>query len=188
LTRNQRLKLNMSTLSTTNFFSHTALLCMLCLAVFFDQRTRKIPNPLVLSGLVCAFVLNIYGSGLEGFKQSLLGALIGFAILVPFFVLRVLGAGDVKLMAVVGAFIGPVGAFFAVLYTMMVGGVLATILLLTRGHLKSTLVRMRNPSEIIQSSMNNDISDAGQPPRVATRLPYSWAILLGTLGSLYSKS
>jgi prepilin peptidase CpaA len=155
--------------------SIAVLLVILCMAVLFDQRTRKIPNPLVLAGLVVAFFLNALINGFDGFKQSLFGTLVGLLVLAPFFVMRVLGAGDVKLMAVVGAFLGPAGALLAILFTMIAGGFLAVIVLFTQGRLQSTLKRMKSLEQI------------SQPSQSSTRLPYSWAILIGTLGSIYSK-
>ncbi len=148
---------------------------LLCVAVWCDQRTRRIPNQLVVVGLICAVCLNTYAFGIDGLKQSLFGALVGLAILIPFFAMRLLGAGDVKLMAAVGAFLGPAGALLAVLFTMMAGGLLAVIVLLIHGRLKSTLNGMKNPERIMQA------------PKSTTRLPYSWAILFGTIGSVYSK-
>jgi prepilin peptidase CpaA len=163
------------------------LFSLLIIAVCVDQKTRKIPNALVLVGLITAFLLNTSSSGMVGFKQSLTGALIGL-LLLPFFALRLLGAGDVKLMAAVGAFLGATGALYALLFTMMAGGLLAVAVLLFQGRLVSVLSSMKNPGQILQASLNGDQVAKPAPKRLGTRLPYSWAILLGTLGSVYTKS
>ena len=101
----------------------TSLLCLallaglLAAALWHDLRTRRIPNRLVLWGTVGGVVLNSMlpaGAGLFqqpfgglGLLQSLAGAAAGLALLLPMYLLRALGAGDVKLMAMCGAFLGP---------------------------------------------------------------------------------
>jgi prepilin peptidase CpaA len=168
---------------------------ILCIAVFFDQRTRKIPNWLVLVGLITAMLLQISASGFAGFKQSLFGAAICLIAFFPFFALRLLGAGDVKLLTAVGAFLGPSQALIAILFTMMAGGVLAVFILTLRGTLKSTLNRMRSAGrKVSELGVASGASDG--PPAIfappdhpkdrSSRLPYSWAILMGTIGAVYS--
>ncbi|HEX9143437.1 MAG TPA: A24 family peptidase, partial [Candidatus Binatia bacterium] len=95
-----------------------SVLCILLfLAVLHDVRTRRIPNRLVFPGAVIGLALNTIlppgtgffaePSGAVGFLASLGGAGIGVAILLPMYAFGALGAGDVKLMAMVGAFLGP---------------------------------------------------------------------------------
>ena len=119
----------------------TSLLCLALLAgllgaaLWHDLRTRRIPNRLVLWGTVGGVLLNSMlpaGAGLFqqpfgglGLLQSLAGAAAGLALLLPMYLLRALGAGDVKLMAMCGAFLGPLAVLEAVLLTLLAGGVLA---------------------------------------------------------------
>ena len=112
-----------------------ALALIFAFAVRHDLRSRRIPNRLILVGTIVAFLLQTLlptGAGLfsrpmggAGFIFSLCGFAVGLSILIPFYAMRVLGAGDVKLMAMVGAFVGPAGVLGATLLSMLAGGVLA---------------------------------------------------------------
>ncbi|MEG0884092.1 MAG: prepilin peptidase, partial [Janthinobacterium sp.] len=87
------------------------LLCILLTgAVWHDMRSRRIPNGLVFGGALAALLLHAVltpGAGGLGLPAALGGLALGLALLLPMYMLRALGAGDVKLMAMVGAFIGP---------------------------------------------------------------------------------
>ena len=100
-----------------------ALLCtMLAIAVYGDVRSHRISNTLSLLGLVAGLGLQYLGNGLQGVASGLLGAGVGLACFTPFYMLRSMGAGDVKLLAAVGAFLGPQGAFYAALFSLLAGG------------------------------------------------------------------
>ena len=106
------------------------LTAALLVATITDIRSQRIPNwltfPLILTGLVAHAM---YG-GLEGLKLAGSGFALGFAVMaVPFF-LGVMGAGDVKLMAGVGAWLGTSATFTAFLFTCLAGGIYALIVLL----------------------------------------------------------
>ena len=75
-------------------------------AALLDIFTRRIPNLLTVSGAVLGLALHGWFAGLDGVSTSLLGFLIGFLILLPGYLLKMTGAGDLKLMAAVGALVG----------------------------------------------------------------------------------
>lgn len=106
----------------------------LAAAVWTDLRQRRIPNALVLSGLVAAALAQWHQALIGAPPSSLafpmpavLGALIGGASLWPLYARGGMGAGDVKLMALVGAFVGPAGAVSAVLCALVAGGLQAVL-------------------------------------------------------------
>ena len=100
-----------------------ALLCaILAVAVYGDVRSHRISNTLSLLGLITGLALQLLGSGLHGLTSGLLGAGVGLACFAPFYLLRAMGAGDVKLLAAVGAFLGPQGALYAALFSLLAGG------------------------------------------------------------------
>jgi len=100
-----------------------AMLCaILAIASYGDVRNHRISNTLSLVGLITALGLQLLGSGLHGLTSGLLGAGIGLACFAPFYLLRAMGAGDVKLLAAVGAFLGPQGALYAALFSLLAGG------------------------------------------------------------------
>ena len=72
-----------------------------------DWRYRRIPNWLTVPGLVAGIAVNTVASGWNGAKASLLGAGLGLLILLPFVLIRALGAGDWKLIGAIGACLGP---------------------------------------------------------------------------------
>ena len=72
-----------------------------------DWRSRRIPNWLTVPTLLLGIVVNCVATGWTGAKESLLGAGLGLGILLPFVLIRSLGAGDWKLIGALGAFLGP---------------------------------------------------------------------------------
>ena len=90
-----------------------------------DLRSRRIPNWLTLSGVCAGLLLNWYMEGLVGIRTSLEGLALGFGVYFVLYCLRAMGAGDVKLMAAVGAIVGPQNWVWVFIATAIAGGVLA---------------------------------------------------------------
>ncbi len=166
------------------------LLCaLLSLAVWHDILTRRIPNWLVLSGLLMGLALNtimpsgagFYSepSGAIGFRLAFEGAALGLALLLPFYAFGAMGAGDVKLMAMVGAFVGPESIFGTTILTLLAGGVLALAVSIWTGTLLKVL---RNTRALISNAIFRGFSGAatpiGQP--ATSKLAYAIAIMCGT--------
>jgi prepilin peptidase CpaA len=99
-------------------------------AAGFDIRYRRIPNWLVATGIVAGFAWNLYASGWSGVGHAAAGLGLGFALYFPLYLLRARGAGDVKLLAAVGAIVGPGNCFWVFLLTALLGGVIAMAILL----------------------------------------------------------
>ena len=100
------------------------LVLLLGISSFTDLTAHKIPNALLLPGLAIAVLLASFGYGVGGVATSVCGLLVGLAMLLPLYVAGGTAAGDVKLLGVAGAFLGPTGAFFAGLFTFIAGAVL----------------------------------------------------------------
>jgi prepilin peptidase CpaA len=117
-----------------------ALLAVLLVAAIYDVRFRRIPNWVTVSGAALGLVLNaIIGWGLPGVWFSLRGLGLGFGVYFVLYVMHAMGAGDVKLMAAVGALVGWqdwVGIFVV---TALLGGVMAGILAASHGRIQQTL-------------------------------------------------
>ncbi|MFA5940815.1 MAG: prepilin peptidase [Sinimarinibacterium sp.] len=109
-----------------------SLLLLLGLAVSGDLRAHRIPNWLSLGGVAIGLVLQFATGGRAGLAEGLYGALAGGLALLPMWLLRGLAAGDVKLMAAVGAHLGAGAALVAVLATLIAGGVMGLAVLLRR--------------------------------------------------------
>ena len=119
-----------------NEFFNSTVLCtlfiLLVAAVVTDLRTHRIPNVLLAPALSLAFLLNTLHDGGIGFISAAAGLAVGILMFLPLYVVRGMGAGDVKLLGVVGSFIGPWGAVVAGMATMMVGAVFGIIALVWR--------------------------------------------------------
>lgn len=164
--------------------STLSLVALLAGAVFFDLRERRIPNALVLTGALLALALSLLPSGV-GLADALQGLVLGFALLLPLYLIRAMGAGDVKLMAMVGAFVGGDEVLAVWLLTLVCGGVLSITLALRHRLLGAVL---RNTGWIAFATLNRLGRDAA--PTLAAehgnkvRLPYAVAIAGGTLLTL----
>lgn len=157
----------------------------LAVAVYWDVRVRRIPNKVVLSGFVCAVAFHALVSGFPGAGMAFAGALTGLLVLLPANLMRLMGAGDVKLMAMAGAYgASPQAALWMVLYSLLAGGLLALAYALrgtVRERLSNNLFIMlkQGPAEL-------DGRGSGDETKLkpAARLPYAVAIACGSLGYL----
>lgn len=102
----------------------TILLALLAVALLSDIRERRIPNQLVVTGLLLGLAGHAWFAGIGGLTIAASGALVGLLCLLPFYALGALGAGDVKLMAMCGAFLGPLQVAAASVASLLVGGVI----------------------------------------------------------------
>ncbi|WEG13578.1 prepilin peptidase [Pullulanibacillus sp. KACC 23026] len=106
------------------------LLVVLGISVYTDLKSRKIYNKVILPALLAALAVNSMIGGWRGFDHSLLGLLVGFSILlIPYF-MGGIGAGDVKLLAAVGAIKGTIFVIQASIFMALIGGVIGLCLLL----------------------------------------------------------
>lgn len=119
--------------------SQVVLLMLVLVAAIYDARFRRIPNWLILSGLVLGLGLNTLLYEWRGLRFSLLGLGLGLLVYFPFYLLRGMGAGDVKLMAAIGSIVGAANWFGIFVLTALLGGLVAIILLVMRGLLRDSL-------------------------------------------------
>ena len=158
-----------------------ALWGLLAAAVWHDVRRRRIPNRLVCAGAALGVLLNCVTQAGAGPWLALGGLLLGLGLLLPMYMLKALGAGDVKLMAMVGAFLGPQGVLLAALCSLLAGAVLALGVALYRGSLHQVLA---NSWHVLLQGVLRVV--AGGSPRLEApaaasgRLPYAVAVASGT--------
>jgi len=127
----------------------TALLAIA--AGWMDWRYRRIPNWLTVPGLVVGIGVNTLASGWHGARSSVLGALLGLALLLPFVALRSLGGGDWKLVGALGAFLGPGPLVTVLLGAVFVAGAMALVLIVYKGRLRQAV---RNIGRILAAIMS----------------------------------
>jgi prepilin peptidase CpaA len=102
----------------------TVLILHVGLAAVWDLAQRRIPNWLVVSGLLLGFAFQAQSSGFAGLGSSVLGAAVALVTLIGPFALRWMGGGDVKISMVCGAFLGWSGALHVILVGTVAHGVL----------------------------------------------------------------
>lgn len=104
-------------------------------AVATDLKSRRIPNLLTFGAAFTAVIVHAYAAGWSGVGVALAGWLVGAAFFFPLFALGGMGAGDVKLLAAVGAWLGPGATVWVALYSSIAGGVMALVVAGFAGYL-----------------------------------------------------
>jgi len=115
---------------------------LLALACVTDLRTRRIPNVLTFSAAAGAVLFHLVTGGWQAAGWSIVGLFVGALLFLPMFALRGMGAGDVKLLAAVGAWLGPGQVAIVALATSLAGGVLAVVVALAYGYLRKALTNL----------------------------------------------
>lgn len=167
------------------------LLLLLLAATLCDLRTQRIPNVLTFGGTTVALLYGLaspvhHGGGLGG---ALGGLALGLVLMLPLYLLRAMGAGDVKLMAMVGAFLGPEATWQAVIFVFIAGGLAALAYALWHGVIGQLL---RNTVQAVETVVGSVAAGIRPDARASTapsvgRLPYGVSIALGTFAFLVAR-
>lgn len=169
-----------------NSFAWWPTLIVLAVATFTDLRSRRIPNWLVLPFLVIGISVSGLLHGWHGLGQSFEGLGLGLLIYGFLFWMGGMGAGDVKLCAAIGAWIGPDQLFIALVITGLAGGVMVLCWAAFGGFLKDLFTG--TSSLIFSINGRGSIRDPEMVlanPR-KRNIPYAPAIAIGTLISFFS--
>lgn len=175
--------------------SFAVIAMLLSIACWRDTQSRRIPNTLVVVGIALGLFFQVAapaGSGLFhpttagslGLWRALLGCGAGLALLMPLYALRAMGAGDVKLMAMVGIWLGATGVAWAALFTLLAGGVLSIVVMLATGSSRqvfSNLQAMVAPA-IVKPSVGT--LAATNERKTTGRMPYAFAIAAGSAAEI----
>lgn len=161
------------------------LILLLFVATLVDVRERRIPNWLVATGMAGGLAFHIFSPQGAGAAFALPGIAVGMVTLLPMYAMRVMGAGDVKLMGMIGAFLGMYGVLGAVLASMVAGGVLAIAFAVSKRMVPQMLANLRDivTHHHIQQ-MTGDIRGSLPPAPSIGKMPYAVAITAGTLAQL----
>lgn len=161
------------------------LLATLVAAAVFDCRSRRIPNWLSLSGWLIAPLLYLFLDGFSGLQASGYGLALTLLLTFPLFAIGWMGAGDVKLMAAAGAYVGIDMALPLLLGILVTGGVLALGVLAWRNALSGSLLRIGASLGLSIAVKRPVYIGPGEGERQFT-LPYAIPILVGTLLTLFT--
>ena len=166
-----------------------ALVLAVLVATVTDLRSRRIPNWLTVSTLVLGFVLNAliaYPAPMEGVWLAAKGFAVAFALNLVMYMLHMTGAGDVKLLAAVGAMVGCSDFVGIFLLTALIGGVLAIVFILVKGRVRQTLWNVGYMVSELMSwrapHLTREQLDVGSSK--ALRLPGAVRICLGVVAFL----
>lgn len=159
-----------------------SLALLLLVALHQDLLHHRIPNALTLGGALGGIALAAIQGGANGALLAGAGLAVGLAALLPFHLLKGMGAGDVKLMAAVGSFVGPYTAGLAAAFTLVAGALIAVGWLIAARFAP----RDRLDSLLAPGAGSAAASAAARRPssRATERFPYAIAIVLGTLAAL----
>jgi prepilin peptidase CpaA len=160
---------------------------LLALACISDLRTRRIPNVLTLSAAVGALLFHLATGGWSAAGWGVAGLFVGALLFFPLFALRGMGAGDVKLLAAVGAWVGPGQVAAIALATSIAGGIIAVAVALGYGYLRKAF------SNLYVLLMHWRVAGVRPLPALTLqgakgpRLAYAFPIAIGTVVTLWLK-
>ena len=104
-------------------------------AAGWDIASRRIPNALTFGTALAALIVHAWTGGWSGLEMAAFGWIVGIALFFPVFALGGMGAGDVKLIGALGAWLGPIAAVWVALYSGIAGGVLGLLVAAFSGYL-----------------------------------------------------
>jgi len=163
-----------------------AVLALVCAAIasVYDVRERRIPNRLTGICLLTGLMLHLLISGWQGLGSALLAALTAGGLFLVFFLAGGMGAGDVKLMAAVGAIEGLPTLQIMILTTVLAGALLALALAGYHGRLKQTIA---NTAAILSHHGRHGLAphpEMNLANQQTLRLPFAVPIAAGCLVTL----
>lgn len=157
-------------------WSSILLIVLLIICVITDLKERKIYNAVLFPFLLAAFILHAFIGGLQGVTDVFLGTAVGLGILLIPYLLGGMGAGDVKLLAVIGGIKGIGFVLIASIYMALAGGIIAIFVLLFRtGFLTRILYFFQGLRHGIRLSLFED----------KTTFPYGVAIAAGAVFQIF---
>ena len=162
-----------------------ALLLCAAAASALDVKSGRIPNILTLGAAALGLVVGATHARPAGPRPGGGGWAVGCGLFLPFFLLGGMGAGDVKLLAALGAWLGPSTTLFVALYAGVAGGVMAVIVSVARGYMKQLFTNLWGLLIFwriagLQPMPGLTLRTASSP-----RLPYALPIAAGTVAALW---
>jgi prepilin peptidase CpaA len=163
------------------------LTVVLIIATINDIQFQRIPNWLTYPAMIVGTAYHSMVNGFEGFLFGVEGIVVGMVVFIIPYLMGGMGAGDIKLMGVVGGFLGPKEVFIAFLFAGIIGGIYALGILIFSGNLKFTVKRYWAMLKLFILT-RNIMYIPPSPNEMNPRLCYGLAISLGTLLSLFRGS
>jgi prepilin peptidase CpaA len=167
-------------------WANLILIILLMICVVTDVRERKIYNNILLPFFLLALLYSFYNGGLTGFTFAIVGSIVGFSILlVPYF-MGGMGAGDVKLLAVIGAIKGTAFVITTAVYMALIGGIIAIVLIINR---KGVLFYLKQINTVAILGIQGMIKPIKiDKEALSITFPYGVAIALGAIAAIFEAS
>lgn len=163
-----------------------AVMVVLALAAGFDAALRRIPNTLTVTATIAGFLVQAWGYGWSGFGHATAGFIAALFLFFPLFILRWMGAGDVKLMAAVGTYIGWPDTLLAVAMSAISGGLMAVFILIIYGGIPASFRRYASMGKVLFiTGQINYIPPETAEAAATVRFPYAIAIATGSIAALW---
>jgi prepilin peptidase CpaA len=164
------------------------LVCgLLIWAAYIDGKQLRVPNWLTFPMVVSGLIYSAWAGGWAGFQDGFFGMLVGLACLLPLYAVGGMGAGDVKLLAGVGAWMGVSATFYAFCVSTVVGAVMAVLMVLYKKSVSkhysqlllilSEWLTIKNPKELSRIA-------AERKPSMLL-LPYGIPICIGSIAYFF---
>jgi prepilin peptidase CpaA len=154
-------------------------------AAIIDGLQLRVPNWLTYHLAAAGLALAAYDGGSAGLLWSLAGLAAGLALLLPLYAIGGMGAGDVKLLAAVGAWTGATAVFWAFAVSAVVGGVIALVMAIASGRFLLHYVRLREITReilVVRDPVELSRRAAERKPTMLL-LPYGIPLALGTIAT-----
>jgi prepilin peptidase CpaA len=119
------------------------LVIVLVICFITDLKQQRIYNKVIFPSLIAVLIIHLTASGFSGLKLSIMGFTAGLAVLIIPYFLGGIGAGDVKLLATIGAIKGSSFVLNTALYMAVIGGIIAFVIIISNGALINVLKQLR---------------------------------------------
>lgn len=165
---------------------HESLAVAVALAASgFDLRSRRIPNALTLGGALAGLIASAVAAGMGGVWYSAAGWALATAMWLPLYALGGMGAGDVKLIAAIGAWLGPLAIFYTALYSAVAGAVMAAGIVVAHGCARQTYVNIQLLLTHWRVAGFTPYAQLTLETAHSPRLAYAIPILVGTVAAIW---
>ena len=163
----------------------SVVIVLVVIAAGWDLATRRIPNVLTFGAALAALFVHGWIAGWSGVGTSLAGWAVGFAFFFPFFALGGMGAGDVKLLAAVGAWLGPAATVWVALSSSIAGGVMALVVAAFSGYLKQAYTNLFGLFMFWRTAGIRPAPEVMLSSQKGPRLAYAVPVLAGLMVTLW---
>jgi prepilin peptidase CpaA len=166
---------------------HIFAIAVAVIAAVWDLRTRRIPNVLTFGSALLAIAAHAYTGGVTAAGWSLAGWFVGVLFFLPIFALRGMGAGDVKLLAALGAWLGPGPIVWVALFSLVAGGVIGLLVALGYGYLTQALTNIWWMFSYWKAEGPKPVPQVTLATQKGPRLAYAVPVFAGLMVTLWLK-